>query len=247
MISSPAGKSAVNAAAIASSAEKWSPGAFIVPGRPARGDRALRSIAAVLEQGETPMKTPWKYLVDLTSRRRAAKGSESSIRRDIDPAALDHQAEQALVPPSTENSASADYNKAVPAERVASASDESEDNRGTVQAALPVDGGQALTPSPSEARRSSADGAVETNSKSLTRSRPSRQRRKGAPANIVVARAGVVTRAGQSAPRSSARDAFFDDVASLDEDIKKLRSELARKLQLQNAQLKTMLKRFDVS
>ncbi|WP_310865730.1 hypothetical protein [Rhizobium hidalgonense] len=46
---------------------------------------------------------------------------------------------------------------------------------------------------------------------------------------------------------SSSRGAFFDEVASLDEDIKTLKSELAQKLQLQNAQLKKMLKRFDVS
>ncbi|PDT28003.1 hypothetical protein CO660_20150 [Rhizobium sp. L9] len=68
----------------------------------------------------------------------------------------------------------------------------------------------------------------------------------GAQANTG-ARAGVVTRESQGVPRSSARDAFFDDVASLDEDIKKLKRELARKLQLQNAQLKKMLKRFDVN
>ncbi|MBX5153946.1 hypothetical protein HJB78_23630 [Rhizobium lentis] len=195
------------------------------------------------------MKTPWKFLVDLTSRRRAAKGLESSIGHDTNPA-LDYQADQTPASPSTEDYAPAEYNEAVLVERVASASDDIEGNRDAAQAlAPPVVGDEALTLSPSQARRSveSADEPIETNLKSRTRSPHSRgERRMGAQANTG-ARAGVVTHEGQGVPRSSERDAFFDDVASLDEDIKKLKRELARKLQLQNAQLKTMLKRFDVN
>ncbi|SCB61583.1 hypothetical protein GA0061105_12027 [Rhizobium aethiopicum] len=196
------------------------------------------------------MKTPWKFLAELTSRRRAARGPESSIGHDTDPAALHHEAEQTPAPPSTEDSASAEYNEAVPVEQVASALTERQDSGEAVQAPEPpVDGDDVWTPAPSEARHSDAS-APEPNETSIKARRgppPSRrQRTKGAQASATARRAAA-NHEGQSVPLSSAGDAFFDEVASLDEDIKKLRSELARKLQLQNAQLKTMLKRFDVS
>lgn len=46
---------------------------------------------------------------------------------------------------------------------------------------------------------------------------------------------------------SSSRDLFFDELASLGEEVKMLRSQLAQKLRLQNIQLKKMLERFEVS
>ncbi|MGG7581125.1 hypothetical protein [Rhizobium sp. Nf11,1] len=191
------------------------------------------------------MKTPWKFLVDLTLRRRAAKGLESSIGHDTD-----HEAEQTPASPSAEVSASADYNEAVPIEQVASALTEKQDSAEAVEAsAPPVDGDDAWTPAPGEARHSDAS-ALEPN-ETIIRARreppPSRRERTKVAQAGVTARGAAAKHEGQSVSPSSARDAFFDDVANLDEDIKKLRSELARKLQLQNAQLKTMLKRFDVS
>ncbi|MBB3571104.1 hypothetical protein [Rhizobium sp. BK491] len=46
-------------------------------------------------------------------------------------------------------------------------------------------------------------------------------------------------------PPSAAAPSASDDTISLDEEIKLLRNQLARKLQLQNAQLKRMLERFE--
>ncbi|MBO9136755.1 hypothetical protein J5289_27470 (plasmid) [Rhizobium sp. B230/85] len=46
---------------------------------------------------------------------------------------------------------------------------------------------------------------------------------------------------------SSNRDPFFENVASLDEEIKHLKDLLVRKLRIQNAQLREMLKRFERS
>ncbi|APG87104.1 hypothetical protein SAMCFNEI73_pB0422 (plasmid) [Sinorhizobium americanum] len=40
---------------------------------------------------------------------------------------------------------------------------------------------------------------------------------------------------------------FFHEVTTLDEEIKMLRTQLARKLYLQNVQLKKMLERFETS
>ncbi|WP_245472449.1 cytochrome P450 [Rhizobium jaguaris] len=50
----------------------------------------------------------------------------------------------------------------------------------------------------------------------------------------------------QIAQSSSRREAFFEEMARLDEEIKQLRSQLAQKLLLQNDQLKKMLERFEI-
>ncbi|ASY73760.1 hypothetical protein SF83666_a41720 (plasmid) [Sinorhizobium fredii CCBAU 83666] len=39
------------------------------------------------------MKSPWKFLVQLSSRRRPAKVQENSVAHDADPEALESQAE----------------------------------------------------------------------------------------------------------------------------------------------------------
>jgi hypothetical protein len=56
-----------------------------------------------------------------------------------------------------------------------------------------------------------------------------------------------VAAGGEPVPQSPSASAnpFFDEAASLDEDIKQLRNQLAQKLRLQNAQLRNMLKRFE--
>lgn len=46
-------------------------------------------------------------------------------------------------------------------------------------------------------------------------------------------------------PLYPAAPLHFDDALRLDEEIRLLRAQVARKLQLQNAQLKTMLERFE--
>ncbi len=63
----------------------------------------------------------------------------------------------------------------------------------------------------------------------------------------MVTERAVAPKYHQSLPPSSSSDLFFDEVASLDEEIKMLRSQLAQKLHLQNVQLNKMLERFDVS
>ncbi len=194
------------------------------------------------------MKTPWKFLVELTSRRRSAKGQENSIGHDTDPAAQAHEAEQTQAPHSTEISTSGDHDQAVPVDRVTAASDEDSLEASQVSA-RPAGGEEAGKAEPSESRHSDLGAGVpaEITVKSLRKPRPGRPERTQGTRAAVVARSPVAPHEGQGVQRPSSPNAFFDEVASLDEDIKKLRSELARKLQRQNAQLKTMLKRFDVS
>ncbi len=194
------------------------------------------------------MKTPWKFLAELASRRRSAKERESSIERDIDPAAQGRDAEQTPTPGPAEFIAPAD--DPVPVERAVVASNEWVDGREAAQAsAQTVDGEEARIEPPSQAHGShaGADVPAETSAKSRRKPRLSRaERTKRSPATVVAPNA-VASHERQSAGLPSSPDAFFDEVASLDGDIKRLRSELARKLQRQNAQLKAMLKRFDVS
>jgi hypothetical protein len=63
-----------------------------------------------------------------------------------------------------------------------------------------------------------------------------------------VAETAITTSDGQDAqPVPSRGSEFFDEVAGLDGEIRQLRAALARKLSSQNAQLRKMLERFDVS
>ncbi|MBB4193040.1 hypothetical protein GGE45_001625 [Rhizobium aethiopicum] len=195
------------------------------------------------------MKTPWKFLAELTSRRRWAKEHESSGGNDTDPAALDHEAEQTPAPPSIEVSTFANREK-VPVDQVAAASDEREDSRQVAQSsAPPADGEEERKAEPRGSRHSDpgTDGPAEASVRSRRKPRLSSAERTKGSWVTVVAPSAAAPHEGQSMQSASSRDAFFDEVASLDEDIKKLRSELARKLERQNAQLKKMLKRFDIS
>lgn len=75
-----------------------------------------------------------------------------------------------------------------------------------------------------------------------------KRRDRGKRGNFNVAKQrAVAPKYHQSLPPSSSSDLFFDEVASLDEEIKILRIQLAQKLHLQNVQLKKMLERFEVS
>jgi hypothetical protein len=63
----------------------------------------------------------------------------------------------------------------------------------------------------------------------------------------VAAQSAIAPKHHQSLQPSSSRDLFFQEVGTLEEEIKMLRTQLARKLHLQNVQLKKMLERFDIS
>ena len=69
-----------------------------------------------------------------------------------------------------------------------------------------------------------------------------RQRSKSKVQNVALA-TGVAYEAANSEPGVPPIP-FVDEVVALDEDIRKLRRQLAGKLSLQNAQLKKMLERF---
>lgn len=202
------------------------------------------------------MKTPWRFLVDLTSRRRPAKAQESAISHDTDAGALEREDDPPPTRPSLSEkpSVKADDDQGTPAGQVPVASSAVESDPDAARALeSPVDIEDPRTAAPDDEAdhpRAEADvSAPKTKATGKLQNKPAVRRR----ARAKKAEAGVAAQSAVAAPEdprsqpSPSRDPFFDDVASLDEDIKKLRSQLAQKLDLQNAQLRKMLERFGVS
>ncbi|MCZ4093656.1 hypothetical protein [Sinorhizobium psoraleae] len=202
------------------------------------------------------MKTPWEFLVQLSSRRRPAKVQEDSIAHDTDPEAREREAEDMPALPfdnPLEASSAPDHGSDVPVDQVSLLWDKPKRVPNLEQAmSLPVDVQDAKTPAPTETNHSGAEAdALELKSETSTkpqrkppikhRERPKRVRAQ------VAARSSVATNKAQSLQPPPSGDPFFNEVAILDEEIKELRRLLAQKLHLQNVQLKKMLERFHVS
>ncbi|ASY60755.1 putative 21.7 KDA protein IN SYRB 5'REGION (ORF4) (plasmid) [Sinorhizobium sp. CCBAU 05631] len=115
----------------------------------------------------------------------------------------------------------------------------------------PIDAEEVQTTARHEADHSGAE-ANSLVTKSAAAKSPSKprikRRERGERANAqVAAQSAVPPKPHQSVQPSSSRDLFFHEVATLDEEIEMLRTQLAQKLHLQNVQLKKMLERFEVS
>ncbi|MDL2408284.1 hypothetical protein PY650_22075 [Rhizobium calliandrae] len=193
------------------------------------------------------MKSPWKFLVRLTSRRPSAR--ETSIGHGADTDASQSDAQEALeLPPNrTERSVGSGLDENGSVELAAIDSTEFEPE---VDAPVPVDA-DVQKPALHELRRPNAEASA-LPLESETSKQPPRIPRTKKPAHAnrvqadMAAQNAAVAGDNQIAQSSSRREAFFDEVASLDEEIKQLRSQLAQKLLLQNDQLKKMLERFEI-
>jgi len=172
------------------------------------------------------MKSPWKFLAQLTSRRRPAEPRASSVERDED---------RSVEPVAT--TTSNEPERDVDAARVVS---------------VPVDAEEVRAPARHEASPSNADAHAlllegEISRRSARTPQPKRPGRAKRARTDMVAQSPAVVNKDQNAQPSSPRETFFDEVAGLDEEIRQLRLQLAQKLHLQNVQLKKMLARFDAS
>ncbi|MBB3610561.1 hypothetical protein [Rhizobium sp. BK602] len=200
------------------------------------------------------MKSPWKFLAELTSRRRPAETQESSIADDVAVEASESDARRVSPPSSNATEVSGHRHGAeTPAVELAATTtaDESNGTSYVSQADLPsVADEKAPTPAGDETARSGADAqppAPESRtakrSKRVSPARPperaKRTRTDKASGNIAAANAD------QNRPSPSPQDSFFDEVARLEGEIGQLRSQLAQKLRLQNLQLIKMLERFE--
>lgn len=201
------------------------------------------------------MKTPWKFLAQLASRRRPTETPENSVGDDADTEASESGVRRAsaLSSDSTEVSGRPDHIEPAVDLVATTTSDEPDSDLDVPQAISPPnDGEEVQRPTRHEISRPGANAhALVPESKPRKKSprtlRPKRpERPKKTRANMVSGNTAIPN-SNQSAQSSSPREAFFDEVASLDEEIRQLRSQLAQKLHLQNVQLVRMLERFDGS
>ncbi|WP_373414741.1 hypothetical protein [Ensifer aridi] len=201
------------------------------------------------------MKTPWKFLAQLMSRRPSAEAQESSIGNDTDSEALEIEVDHtsALPPSSTVAASPPAHGEDVSVDQESVASDKAKGDGDVAQTLKsPIDAEEPQTTARQEADHSGAEAnssvpksAASTKQQSKPRIKR-REREKRANAHVA-AQSAVARKHHQDLQPSSSRDLFFDEMATLDEEIKMLRTQLAQKLHLQNVQLKRMLERFEVS
>ncbi|WP_080578898.1 hypothetical protein [Sinorhizobium fredii] len=205
-------------------------------------------------EGRNIMKTPWKFLAQLASRRRSASVQENFIAPDTDPEVIESETENKSPLPfdkPTQASGTPDHDSAV--DRGSMFSDQLESDPNPLQEMnLTADIQEPGTPARSETKQSDAAGkrlGPQSQTSANSQKKPEirrRERSKNARAEGV-AQSAVATNEAETVQTSSSGDTFFNEVAILDEEIKELRRLLAQKLYLQNAQLKKMLERFDAS
>lgn len=196
------------------------------------------------------MKTPWKFLVELASRRRPSAVDENSTGDGAEPDALESEAKHTPARPfdnPTEAPGTADRDADIPVNQFSVAVDKPDDAADAAQPTdLPI--GKIETPALNAAHPSATESADEApqgkqSTEFLTTTRVERRERKKRP------RAGAKSVGfadkDQHVEPSRAGDPFFNDVVILDKEIQELRTLLAQKLHLQNRQLKRMLERFD--
>ena len=196
------------------------------------------------------MKSPWKFLARLTSRRQPAETRESSIEHEADTEAGEARAQQTPAQPlnRTEASGGSVHDERRSVEPVATTTSNEPEHEGDAAEAgsVPVDAEEIQAPAHHEVSSSSAvEGEISRKSPPTPRTKgPGRAKR---TSTDMVAQSPAVVHRDQNASSSPSRESFFDELTVLDEEIKQLRIQLAQKLHLQNVQLKKMLERFDAS
>ena len=201
------------------------------------------------------MKSPWKFLAQLTSRGRPAETPAASSEHDAKTTAIESEAQQTSTLPSSSTEAPDrpydDETSAVDPVATTTSNETGRDHDATPAVSQPIDDDVVQVETPAEVSQSNAEAPAlvrqNATSKKSPRTpqakRPARARR--ARIDRDAERAGP-TNEDQTA-QSPSRPTFFEEVASLDEEIGQLRRQLAHKLHLQNVQLKKMLERFDIS
>ena len=184
------------------------------------------------------MASPWKFLTRLVSPRRQQR-QENGSTDDLTPELL------AVAKPTEtaadDGSSSADPpadEKPVPrgqSEAASASADYSEETASGVHSTADIEGAgpvEATDPALSDDADTAARHAQKPSptGKGATQKRPRR---------------GKTAATGEAVPPSSPGvPTVSDDAIRLDEEIRLLREQLARKLELQNAQLKRMLERY---
>lgn len=189
------------------------------------------------------MKSPWKFLSQLTSRKRPSDAPDLLIGHDGDRKPAEHEALPLAAPGETAGRGRED---GLQADLATSTADSGPEGEAAGTASLPSgveerqldvvdDTPVANAPEPSSGERKPV----------LKSAKPKRNEApRGPKADAADA---IATNEDQPAESASSDKPAFDGAADLDMEIKQLRRQLAQKLQSQNAQLREMLTRFDRS
>ncbi|WDZ81596.1 hypothetical protein PWG15_35245 (plasmid) [Ensifer adhaerens] len=170
------------------------------------------------------MKAPWKYLVQLASRGRTVKAPES--RPEIETEELADDVADPIAEASNEEASSLD---APNIDTEVAAVNEGDGTLTIAVDRLTADA-QEMLPEPAGPPRPP----------------PTERRkriRKTSVGDVVVSNVVEYGEGTSGVPQPPMT--FVDEMTALDEDVRQLRRRLAEKLQLQNAQLKRMLRRYD--
>lgn len=177
------------------------------------------------------MKSPWKYLAELASLGRAAKQPEAP--RETEASTLTGPMDLIRAAEDREDDVSR------PAAEAMSVRSSTFDNLPPNIAGVPLN---------REPATSSADPPGLDDHRTLpsqpASAKPQRRTRKTSAKNVVQANSAEYGEVNSSVAPSAT---FYEEVAASDEELKRMRRQLADKLRLQNKQLKKLLERFDAS
>jgi hypothetical protein len=201
------------------------------------------------------MKPPWKFLAQLMSRQRPSEQPGQTSERDIDRKPVETKLQPAPPPllASPEAVTGLEYDDESSSQDPVEATtvNTSEVDTGA-PASLMAEGREQKAEADSGREQSAVDvpalgpASAAGEQLGIPQVKPSKVTRKGRAGRIAQSPVAV---GGEPVPQSPSASGspFFDEAASLDDDIKQLKDQLAQKLRLQNAQLRKMLKRFESS
>lgn len=191
------------------------------------------------------MASPWKFLARLASRRREWKEPQGGLTGDM-------KSEEATSPEPVEAATDNTLNPSdrlvegepQPADQpdaVMTVRDHSAEAGSSVKGKVDLESAK-LVDAASPALSNDADFTTTPTYDALTFS----SSKKGPSGKQKRSQAASVAKSVEVFPQlPTSKSTFSDEVQSLDEEIRLLRERLARKLQLQNAQLRIMLERFE--
>ncbi|MCJ9722188.1 hypothetical protein MOV66_10945 [Agrobacterium sp. SHOUNA12C] len=199
------------------------------------------------------MKPPWKFLAQLMSRQRPSEKPGQTSDRHIDRKLVEIELQPAPLLVLPEATSSPEHGHESPSPDLVEITAVT---TSAVDSVAPA----SLTAEAGEQKAGADDGreqpvvdvpalgpaSAAAEPPGVSQEKPSKVAGKGRAGRIAPSHKAAV---GEPVPQSPSASGspFFDEAASLDDDIKQLKDQLAQKLRLQNAQLRKMLKRFESS
>ncbi|URK86361.1 hypothetical protein LP421_03865 (plasmid) [Rhizobium sp. RCAM05350] len=191
------------------------------------------------------MASPWKFLERLTSRWRGSKEQHDGVIDDVklEEAVSPEPVEVATdnTPNSSDRLVEGELQPAEQSDAVMILPEHSAEAGSSVQGKVDLESAKlvdAASPTLSDDAGLTGTPTHDALAFSSPKKQP-RAKQKRSQESSVIKSVEVFPQLPTSVPT------FSDEVQSLDEEISLLRDQLARKLQLQNAQLRMMLERFE--